>query len=196
MKIIKKIAKIIRVITIAPIIALILINILFFLQPQTFNGWYDYCFALLTLVIFPLLGYPVQWIFKVIKGDRRKAERKLAVIFSIIGYIAGTAFAFLFNVSNIEKVMYLTYLLSGMLIGIFTFVFKIDASGHMCGVTGPVALIVYVFGRQYLLLLLSLILVIWSSMYLKRHTVKQLIYGTIIPIIALLIAVFATASYM
>lgn len=196
MRIIKKIAKITRVITIAPIIALILINILFFFHPNTFNGWFDYCFALFALVIFPLFGYPVQWIFKVIKGDMRKAERKLVVVFSIIGYIIGTFFAFLLDAPNIQKVMYLTYLLSGLLIGVFTFIFKIDASGHMCGVTGPVALIVYVFGRQYIFLLLILVFVIWSSLYLKRHTVKQLIYGTLIPIVALIISIFATASYI
>jgi hypothetical protein len=185
----KKIAKSIRVITVAPIVAFVLINVLQFFGDNVFKNYFDYGFAIFALTVLPILAYPIQKAFKIIKGDKRKSERKLAICFSIIGYIIGVIYAFISKAGDVEKIMYLTYLLSGSSIGIFTFLFKVDASGHMCGISGPIAIIVYVFGPVFLLLEILLLLVIWSSLELKRHTCMQLVYGSIIPIISLLIAV-------
>lgn len=184
----KKVAKSIRVITVAPIVAFVLINLLYFKGNNVFNNIWGYFIALFTLVILPLLAYPVQRILLPSK-DKRQAERTLAIIFSICGYVIGLVFALIFNTSSVQKIMFLTYLLSGSLIALFSFGLKIKASGHMCGLAGPIALIVYVFGYYYLLLVFLLILVIWSSLKLRRHNLIELTIGSIIPIVALLISI-------
>ncbi len=183
----KKFAKIIRVITVAPVFALILVTVLNFTN-KAFLG-YNFYIVLFALVLLPLLAYPIQDKFKIIKGDKRSSERKLAIIFSVIGYVLGFVSSLVFSSSALDKIVYLTYLLSGSLIYLFTFLIKVNASGHMCGVTGPIAVLIYVFGPWYLFIAIVLLLVIWSSLHLKRHKIVELIIGTIIPIIALIISV-------
>lgn len=185
---IKKLAKFIRVITVAPIMAFILINLLFFFSKESI-GLINYFIAIFSLVVFPLLAYPVQDYFTIIPGEKRKAQRTLAIIFSIIAYIVGLFLAIILKASSIEKIMFLTYLLSGVLIAVFSFGLKINGSGHMCGLAGPIALIVYVFGPTYIVLVFLLLFVLWASLYLKRHSLIELIIGSIIPIIALIISV-------
>ena len=185
-KIGKKVAKITRIITVAPILAFILVTVLYLTK---YFSLVNYIVAITFLVIFPLLAYPVQSKFKIIKGNNREAERKLAIIFSVIGYVFGFLFSLIFSANIIEKAVYLTYLLSVVFIFIFTYILKENVSGHMCGVTGPIMVIVYIFGPIYFSLLSILILVVLSSMYLKRHSLSQLIIGSIIPVIAFLISI-------
>jgi len=185
----KKFAKVIRIITVAPILAFTLINILYFLVPGSFNGILDYLIAIFTLVIMPILAYPVQRKFRIIKGDPRTSERQLAIVFSVIGYSIGIVAALMLNVPYIEKLIYSTYLISGVSIAILSAVFKVEASGHMCGVSGPIAILIYLFGIEFLFLLLFPVAVIWSSLVLKRHTVPQLLLGASIPIMTFLILI-------
>ncbi|MDD2258521.1 MAG: hypothetical protein PHU02_02295 [Bacilli bacterium] len=183
----KKVAKFIRVMTVAPFLALTLILILHFTK-KAFSDGFVYL-ALFTLVLLPILAYPIQRKFHIIKGDMRASERKLAIIFSVFGYLLGFVISIIFKVSSLDKIVYLTYLLSGLGIFFFTFVCHINASGHMCGVAGPIAVLIYVFGLWYSLLTLFLIIVIWSSLILKRHKIHELTIGSFIPIIALILAI-------
>jgi len=185
----KKIAKIIRIVTVAPILALMLINILYFWVPGSFNGILDYLIAIFTLVIMPILAYPVQKKFKIIKGDPRTSERQLAIVFSVIGYSIGIVAALMLNVPYVEKLIYSTYLISGVSIAILSAVFKVEASGHMCGVSGPIAILIFLFGIEFMFLLLFPIAVIWSSLVLKRHTFPQLMLGATIPVFTFLILI-------
>lgn len=168
--------------------ALVLINLLYFKNDEAFNNIGGYWLAIFTLVILPLLAYPIQWFF-LETADPRQTQRSLAIIFSVGGYIIGLVLSLIFKAPSIQKIMFMTYLVSGTLIAIFSFGLKIKASGHMCGLAGPIALMVYVFGYYYLFLVGLLIFVIWSSLKLRRHSLTELLIGSIIPIIALLISI-------
>ena len=85
--------------------------------------------------------------------------------------------------------LYLTYLFSGILMFVFSFVFKIKASGHACGFAGPVAMLAYQLGPRYLVLAVLLIAVYASSVILKRHTLPQLALGSVLPIVSMFIAI-------
>ena len=84
--------------------------------------------------------------------------------------------------------IYLDYLLSGILITIFNKCFHLKASGHSCGIVGPVAMLIY-FGLYIPAAIGALltILVFISSIKMKRHTFLQLLGGSAITISALLI---------
>jgi len=185
-----KTAKVIRVITIAPFIAFILINMLYINQFKVYNNVGDYLIAVFTLVILPILAYPVQSWFNIFPSDKRRGQRKLAIIFSASGYIIGFIASILLKMSPIMKVLFFTYLLSGIFIVVFNFVFKINASGHMCGLSGPIAMIVYLFGYWYVLLVIFLLFVVWSSLKLKRHRLSELFLGSVIPIVSLIISLY------
>ena len=104
---------------------------------------------------------------------------------SVAGYIGGMLFALLTSASVGERVLYLTYLLSGVAIAFSSFVLKKKSSGHACGIAGPVALLAYYIHPLYLLGLLLLLPVGYASLKMKRHTLPQLISGSVIPILCL-----------
>ncbi|MDD4389056.1 MAG: hypothetical protein PHV87_07620 [Bacilli bacterium] len=185
----KRVAKTIRIITVAPIMALILINALFFFKKGSFINVADYCLAIFSLVILPLLAYPVQNKYNIINKEKRTAQRILAIIFSIVGYILGFILSLILKLPVTQKIVYFTYLLSGVLIAFFSFVLKVNASGHMCGLSGPIATMVYAFGPYYIFLFFFLAFVIWSSLKLNRHSLLELILGSMIPIASLIVSI-------
>lgn len=187
--------KVIRILTLAPIMALIALTVLFFYKPEAFGGWLNYLLSVLFLTVFPLLAYPLQPIIPKFTDMGRSGQRALAIIAAVIGYIAGIVYALLARVSKQLLIVFLTYLFSGLLIALFNKVFNIRASGHACGVAGPVAYLFYIFGWYALLGLPVLGLVYWSSLKMKRHTIKQLIFGSAIPVAALGISVLITAFF-
>lgn len=188
----KILAKCIRVASIAPSGAALLLTLLFFFVPQAYSAPWEYWFSLGVLAFLPLLAYPIQWIFQVFPGDGRSGERNLAILFSFAGYFAGLVVSLSIPFSAELKIVFLTYFLSGTAIAVMSFGFRVKASGHMCGVSGPIAIILLVGGWTYLPLLMVLVLVFWASTVLGRHTRKELLLGSLIPIIAMVgsIAIF------
>ena len=184
----KKVAKAIRIITLAPIIAYVLITLIFFLRPGSFD-LAQYILAIIFLTVLPLLGYPMQPYLKPFKDKGRDGQRTLAMIMAVIGYILGIIVALATGTKGILLVIYLTYLFSGILLLFVNKVLKVRASGHAGGVSGPLAVIIMVFGPVGLFGLIVLGLMCWASLVLKRHTLAQLIAGSIIPLVALVIAV-------
>ncbi len=178
-----RLCKIIRIITVAPIAAAAAVTLLF-IHGGFFTDNIHFAAALITLTVFPLSAYPISLIKKA--DERRKFQRSLAIVFSVAGYIGGTLFSFLTNAPDGEKVLYLTYLLSGVAIAFSSFVLKKKSSGHACGIAGPVALLAYYIHPLYILGLLLLLPVGYASLKMKRHTLPQLISGAVIPVVCLL----------
>lgn len=188
----KKFAAVLRVITIPPIMALLLLAILLFKQQINIL---TFIILLLFLAIFPSLSYLIEKTFKIYKKiskeeNDRVCYRNLAIIMSLISYTIIFILVLFNNYSILVKQLVSTYFLSGILMFISTFAFKIKASGHMCGFSGPVTFLSVTISYYFLLLYLLIILVIWSSLKLKRHTIIEIILGFLIPIISFLISYF------
>ena len=110
------------------------------------------------------------------------------MIFSFVGYLLGTIIAFVFSAPVQLKTIYLEYLLCGVGMLLLNKVFKIKASGHACGIVGPVFLLLY-FGL-YIPAIIGTVLIVpvyISSIRTKQHTASQLIVGSIIPAVVLCI---------
>lgn len=178
-----KSAKIIRTVTVAPVMAGILLTILYFNYDNFFLSMKNFLFSLFFLTVLPLLSYPVCFAIPKLRKSGRKAQRNTAIIFAVAGYIAGTLYCFLLPHTYTEAVLYLTYLLSGIIIAVLTII-KVKGSGHACGVAGPITLLSYFMGPIYMLGCLLLGLVFHSSLKLKRHTALQLIVGSAVPVAA------------
>lgn len=58
-------------------------------RPESYLNFGHYLYALGALTIFPLLSYPVSVIIPPIRKKGRDGQRNLAIVFSVIGYIAG-----------------------------------------------------------------------------------------------------------
>jgi hypothetical protein len=178
-------SKIIRILTVAPIMALMMLIILFINHSELFGGIIHFVLSILFLTILPLLAYPLQPFIKKYKNEGREGQRTLAMLFAVIGYIGGCLCAFLLHAPKSVWVLYLTYLLSGILITLFNKLFHLKASGHACGVAGPFAILVY-FGQICGYIGIPVLAAVyWASLHMRRHTLWQLMGGTVIPIVAL-----------
>ncbi len=183
-----KLAKIIRTVTISPVMVVLLISCLYFMHDGAFlNGAHAWLMVLF-LSFLPVLSYPLSYVIPSVKKKGREGQRSLAIYFSIIGYLLGCVVVFAFSPAPIEKIVYLTYLFSGLLIFLFSHIFKFKASGHACGVAGPIWALCYFVHPAFALLLSVLFLVFWSSLRLKRHTTSQLIVGSFIPLCSMILS--------
>ncbi len=177
----------VRIVTVAPFMALMLFSVVYALDPASLS-LARYLASLVFMVAFPLSSYAVSALVPPLKRRGRKAQRNLAIAFSLLGYVGGVAFAFLTDGSRVERAIYLTYLFSGVLIALFSFAFRYKASGHASGVMGPVAMLSYLFGAECLLLLLLVALTLWASLYMRRHTVGQFALGCLFPVVSMFLA--------
>jgi hypothetical protein len=139
--------------------------------------------------IVPVLAYPIQAKFHPIKNmDERDGARKLSIIFSAISYSVGLFISIIFDFSYIQTLVYYTYFFSGVFMVLFNFILHIKASGHLCGISGPVTVLIYTLGIKFIFLVGIILLVIWSSIDLKRHKYPEIIIGTLIPIVSMFIS--------
>lgn len=188
-KALKSGAKLLRVLTVPPIMALFLVSALYIgLGKEAFRTPLRYFEAVFTLAILPVLAYPLCAAVPALKAQGRRAERNLAIVFSLLGYLMGTLFAIFGKGTRLEMELYLTYLISGALMGLSTFAFGFKSSGHACGASGPFAMLMYKFGWGWIFGFLLLIPVFSSSIRLKRHRISELIAGAAISVGSLVIA--------
>ena len=186
----KKSLKIIRVLTVAPIMAFCLFTITYIWRNQYFSSIWQYLYSLFCLSVLPMLAYPLQRFIPGFKDRGREGQRSLAIIFSVIGYLLCCTFGLIFGQSLELWMITLTYLLSGLCIFISSKVFKFKISGHACGVFGPVCVLFY-FG----LFIPAIIgigvtaLVYYASLKSGRHTSPELIGGTALPMMLMMLFV-------
>jgi len=189
----KKLTYIIRVLTVAPLMALTMLLILYFSDPAFFGSVTHLVLAVVFLVVFPLLAYPLQRFFPRYKDKGRDGQRALAFIFAVTGYVAGCIVALLLPTPAGVLTIYVSYLLSGVIAFVMNKVFHFKASGHACGIVGPFLLLAY-FGSPAGFIGFAVLAAAWaSSLYMKRHTHAQMLVGGLIPCVALglVAAVFA-----
>ena len=182
----EKIAKVIRVLTTPPIFAALLCTLLYGLLSGSFASGVHYVLALVFLTALPLLAYPVAALIPALRRKGRDGQRNLALVFSVLGYIGGFVMAIGFGGAAVEKVMFGTYLFSGVSLAVCTLL-HLKASGHTCGCSGPIAALSIFINPWFLVGYVLLTPIIWSSIRLKRHTALQLLAGCVIPVLAMLI---------
>ena len=185
-----KIAKLIRRFTVPPIFAAGLLITVYAVFPTYFGSPWHLLAGLFFLALLPTLAYPMQKHIPHFKDRGREGQRSLAMLFSFTGYLLGTVVTLLAKAPSELLALYLAYLLCGIGMLLLNKIMKIKASGHACGIVGPIILLYY-FGL-FIPATLGLMLVIpvfISSITTKQHTAPQLLCGSMIP------AVFVTMAY-
>lgn len=182
------IAKIIRTITVAPIMALVMLSILYGVRPDIFQGISHYVLSIVFLTILPLSAYPLQPFLPKFCNKGREGQRNLAIMMAVLGYLAGIVSVIFFHAQKELLLIYLAYFISGIGILFLNKIIKIRASGHACGVAGPIAILTYFIGVKALLGAIVIVPVYWSSLKMKRHTVSQLFIGSLVPVFAVIIS--------
>lgn len=178
----------IRKITVAPILATVMLIAVMLLLPDVFQSTFTFVLCLLFLSLLPLLAYPLQKYIPAYRDKGREGQRSLAMIFAVAGYILGMIAGLLTHAPKETLIIYLVYLLSGMSIFLFNKCFHRKISGHACGVFAPIGLFLYF--RLYACAAVGCILAVFvyiASLQTKRHTLPQLIGGSLVPVVVLLL---------
>lgn len=81
--------KVIRIITVAPFLALIMIFIIAGSCEGIFLSKWHMLYSLFFLGILPLLAYPLQKYIPAYKDKGREGQRNLAIIFAAAGFTLG-----------------------------------------------------------------------------------------------------------
>lgn len=98
-----------------------------------------------------------------------------ALLFSVAGYAAGLIVSLVGPSTKTERMLYLCYIFSGVLIAFFSRCLHVKSSGHAAGTAGSVSMLVLRVSPWFLLAYLLLIPVYLSSLKLERHARWQMI---------------------
>lgn len=188
-KVIKYLAKCGRIITIPPFMITGLFFILWNMKREIFKGWSQLLWSVFFLGIMPVLAYVIHFIVPKFREKGRPLQRNMAFGFTFAGYLMAVIYGVCISVSSELKTIYCIYFLSVVILSVLNFGFRKKASGHACSIVAPV--IILLLNAQALgafVYLMIGMLSVWSSLYLKRHLPKELVWGGCCSIVATLLS--------
>lgn len=106
-----------------------------------------------------------------------KDERIFPLLIGVICSLMGVITLFIANAPIVTIAFMFCYFTTTLLILFITYFWKISV--HAVGFAGITAAITYVFGYLGLLFGLPLLLVMWSRIYLQKHTPAQVVVGAV-----------------
>lgn len=116
----EKIAGMIRICTIPPIMAAVLLIMLVGVQTDAFGQKEDYIVAWVGLVILPLLAYPLSKLIPAVREKGRSGQRKLAFLCSLAGYTMCFFWGLLYTGRQI-KILFYTYFFTVVMLTVSIF---------------------------------------------------------------------------
>ncbi len=141
----------------------------------------DFWRLLFLSTFFTSIG-PMLYVFWLYSTDRisdldMSVRHEREVVFStfIIFYLAGAAALWLAHAPRLLIAAMLGYFASTLIVGYITRYWKI--STHALGITAPLVALTMLYGRQPLPFLVLIPMVCWARVYLKAHTVAQVLAG-------------------
>ena len=185
-----RIAKAIRVITVPPVMVAALLVVLCFSR-TVFPTVGDFWLALLFLAVVPVLAYPFQQLIPALKRGGRRTQRNLAFVFSFAGYTGAVLCSILRGA--VPNLLYIAavYLCSVVILTLFNLLTPWHASGHGCSLMGPI-LLICLFVGFYAIPVGALLYgaSLWASVYMKRHTVREFLLGSLSAVLSAFICYF------
>lgn len=175
-----KIAHIVRIVCVPPVMVGILLVLLFTLRDDVFANVTEMVVSLLGLTVFPVLAYPLSFVFPALRKKGREGQRSLAMYLSTMGYVAVFIYGLIARVGTGLMHIYAGYLFSVVIILIGNKVFKVRISGHACSVSGPTVYSAYFLGIWGIIVgVFCWAAILWASLVMKRHTFKEFVLGTL-----------------
>jgi membrane-associated phospholipid phosphatase len=172
----EKIANVVSILTNAPIIAFFMFSGLSYY----FLSGVDFIIVTMVTLIFSVLIPSIiayTWIKnKNLEFDMpNKEDRLYPLLWILLSYSLGVIVLHIIFAPPVITVLMFYYFSSTMVILIISLFWKISI--HSVWVAGPVAFLIYIFGYSGLFFLPIIPLVMWSRLFLKRHTPIQVIAG-------------------
>ena len=186
-----RIAKGIRAITVPPVLVSAALVLLYGTYGSDFASVPMLVCAIFFLGLMPLLAYPLAALWQRRSGNEtvgaslRDKQRRLAFMLNLAGYGMGAIVGWLFHCTAMMAGVLSGYLIGAVLLTIFNKGFHIKASGHACSGVMAYLLLGYWLGLKAFLVCIPLyICEFWASIFLKRHTSKEFLWGTGIAVLS------------
>ena len=142
---------------------------------------FDFWRLLFVSTFFTSLG-PMLYVFWLYATDRisdldmsARSEREIVFSAFIVFDALGAFALWLVHAPRLMIAAMLGYLVSTLLVQYITRYWKI--STHALGITAPLVALSLLYGRQVLPFLVLIPMVCWARVYLKAHTVAQVVAG-------------------
>jgi membrane-associated phospholipid phosphatase len=135
--------------------------------------------SILFVSIIPIITSTLWIKRKKLEVDMPKREDRIyPLLMVILSYIVGVMVLYTLGAPPLTTTLMIAYLNNTIVVLLFSLYWKISI--HAMGIAGPATAIIYLFGWTGLIFSLLVPLVLWSRLYLKRHTPAQLIVGTVL----------------
>jgi len=141
-------------------------------------GWAALCIFFATIIpfLYVLVLYRKKKIFDLHLPNRENRIKPLIV--ALISYIMGFFILYVLNAPLFLKAIFAVTIINGLLLATITYFWKI--SFHTSWITVVAITFYIIYGPWMLLLLLLIPFVGWARVQIKRHTIMQVILGSII----------------
>lgn len=105
----------------------------------------------------------------------KKEDRFYPLLWIISSYLMGVIVLYILSAPTLTIILMFCYFSNTLMVLLISLFWKISI--HSVGVSGPLVALIYVFGYFGLIFLVLIPLVMWSRLYLRRHTPYQVIAG-------------------
>jgi len=107
-----------------------------------------------------------------------RTKRTFPLLFAVLSYIIGFFILYAVGAPSLTTVLMLIYFSNTLFILFITLSWKISI--HAMGVAGPTVALIYLFGYKGVIFGLIIPLVIWSRVKLNKHTIAQVLAGSVL----------------
>jgi membrane-associated phospholipid phosphatase len=149
---------------------------------DTFEFWR----LLFISTFFTSIG-PMLYVFWLYASDRIsdldmsvRTEREMVFTTFVIFDFFGATALWLVHAPRLMIAAMLGYLVSTLVVQYITRYWKI--STHALGITAPLAALTLIYGRQPLPFMVLIPMVCWARVYLRAHTIMQVVAGAVLAI--------------
>jgi membrane-associated phospholipid phosphatase len=192
----RKWASFISDITIPPVIAVLMFSLINYSLLRGFPFVAVTCITTLFAAIVPLsmlLLWETRTKAKIDLDVPARTERGHPLLFACTSYLIGTAALVAAHAPLLTTVLMFGYFAGTLCLFFINLYWKISI--HTMGIAGPMTVLIFVFGYWGVLLGLLLPPVIWSRVYLKKHTVAQAITGAVLGFVLTAVALSLLLLY-
>jgi membrane-associated phospholipid phosphatase len=154
------------------------------LSHATARDTVDFWRLLFVSTFFTSIG-PMLYVFWLYATDRIsdldmsvRAERETVFTAFVAFYLTGAGVLWLVHAPRVLIATMLGYFAATLVVGYITRYWKI--STHALGITAPLVALTLLYGRQTLPFLVLVPMVCWARVYLKAHTLAQVVAGAVL----------------
>lgn len=186
---VRKFARLVSNVGSPPVVAFLVVLVSVYAPPRTGLTWVSILFILIAVVL------PILYVLDLVRRGKvtdfhlpARQERAGPFLVALIAGIVGWILVLWIDSPHALKLVALVNVIQTAMLMLITTQWKISI--HNTAITGLAILSIYLMGRVALPLILCIPLIGWSRVYLKRHSIEQVIGGTILGTVLVLGAIF------